>query len=169
MKYPNDEYRAREAQARTWAQNLARHAGWTFASQVTLLPPVLRQGFCDPDADLVVMGMVEDLPRGVISAVSEMRYAALMLQPCVTIAGALTCYFTLLRCAGGKVHSHSGLQLWASRDKGLCLIPDPNGLDPTGQCFALERRGIWPSDRPYAGIGQTAHGLIRGAEILMLS
>lgn len=169
MKYPNAEYRAREAHTRAWAQNLGRHIGWTFTSQVAILPPVLRSGFCDPNAGLIVMGLGGELPRGLFHAVSEIRTAALLLQAGVAVTGSLTCYFSLLRCAEGKVHSHDGLRLWADRRRGFFLIPDPAGLDPLAPCFALDRRGIRPGDRPDTGVGETAHGLIRGAELLLLS
>lgn len=111
MKYKTANYRARETHARTWAQTLAQRAGWTFTSRHELLPPVLCQGFYNPDAHLVVMGSAGDLPWGLKAGVAEARCTTLVVEPVFATAGFINCYFTLLRCAGGNVHWHGGLKL----------------------------------------------------------
>lgn len=169
MKYKNADYRAREAHARTLVQTLAQRAGWTFTSRIELLPPVLWEGFYDPDAHLVVMGSAGDLPWGLKAGVGEARCTTLVAQPGFAMAGYVTCTFTLLRCAGEEVHWHSGLKVWADKDEGLFLVPDPLGHDPDGECFALEPRDIRPCTRPWSTPLESGHGLRRGEQILMLS
>lgn len=169
MKYKSADYRAREAHARSWAQNLAKRAGWTFTNRLELLPPVLRQGFYDPDAHLVVMGSAGDLPWGLKAAVTEARCTALVVEPGFAMVGFFTCTFTLLRCADGQVHWHSGLQLWMSRDERLFLVPDPYGDNPAGECFALESQQIRPCATPWSSLFERGHGLGQAEAILMLS
>ncbi|MEW9853899.1 hypothetical protein [Novosphingobium sp. M1R2S20] len=168
MKYKNDVHRAREAHARDCASKLAAHVGWAFASRPELLPPAVRDYFYEPSAQLVLIPWAGERMVGVESAVRETRCTALILEPGATNAGLATSYFTVVRCAGGKVHRHPALRLWASLSDALCLVPDPYGDDPEGSCFAVSRQGIVPAEAPWTNALEHGFGF-GNADALMLA
>lgn len=168
MKYKNDDYRAREAYARDCAIRLAAHVGWVFASRPELLPPALRDYLCELSAHLIVIPWAGGRLPSIESAVRETRCAALILEGGATNAGLATIYFTVVRCAAGKVQRDTALRLWANASGDLFLVPDPDGRDPEGSCFAVGRRGIAPADAPWTD--PIGHGFGFGnADALMLS
>ncbi len=168
MKYKNDDYRAREAYARDCAIRLAAHVGWVFASRPELLPPALRDYLCELSAQLILIPWAGGRLPAIEAAVRETRCTALILAPGATNTGLSTIYFTIVRCAAGKVHRHAALRLWANASGDLFLVPDPHGDDPHASCFAMGRQGIVPAEAPWTD--PIRHGFGFGnADALMLA
>lgn len=168
MKYKDNVYRAREAHARACAFTLAAHVRWAFASRPELMPPALRDYLCELSAQLILIPWAGGRMGGIEAAVRETRCAAMILEPGATSTGLATIYFTVVRCAGGKVHWHPALRLWANAEGDLFLAPDPDGDDPDGSCFAVRRRGIEPAKTPWSD--PVEHGFGFGkADTLMLA
>jgi hypothetical protein len=151
MKYKNIIHRAREAHARDCAIRMAAHVGWVFESRPELLPPAVRDFFCEPSAELILIPWGGGCLAGIETAVRETRCAALLLEPGATNAGLSTIYFTVVRCAGGKLLRHSALRLWANAEDTLFLVPDPDGDDLDACWFRVSERGIDPSEAPWTG------------------
>jgi hypothetical protein len=101
----------------------------------------LREGLTDPACKLTLLPSAGDLPHGLKAAVAETRTDLLIILPGKTTDGLPTFYFTLLRCAGGEVHMHKPLRLWAGIERQLYLlwiVDDTSGqqwlsfVDPKG-------------------------------------
>jgi len=165
MKYENDEYRASLERAQKAALTFAQLASYEHVKDPTLLPPALREGLNVPSCKLTILPSAGEIPRGVTAAVAECRTDLLIVRTGKTMDGSPTVYFTLLRCAGRTVHLHGPLRLWASTEHGLCLVPDPFGGDPEGQCFALER-GLQPTECPWLTPLEQGLGLSHGDGLL---
>jgi hypothetical protein len=148
MKYKNDEYRAREARAQKGAANLLTLTGYWILGEPVLLHPALQEGLNVTAENLVILPSGGDYPYRLVEAVRETRSTALIIEPGATTAGSSTFYFTLLRCAGGTEHWHRALRLWVDIDRRPYLVPAPDGDEPEGQCFAIDK-GVRPVDRPW--------------------
>lgn len=168
MKYKNDVYRAREAHVRDCAIRLAAYVGWVFASRPELLPAALRDYLCELSAHLIVIPWAGGRLPSIESAVRETRCAALILEAGTTNAGLASIYFTVVRCAAGKVQRHTALRLWANASGYLFLVPDPDGDDPDAGCFTLSRRGVDPAEAPWTGAFEHGFGF-SNADALMLA
>ena len=166
MNYKNAEYRAYLARAQRAALKLAKLACYEHVEDLALLPPALRDGLNVPSRKLTILPSAGDIPHGVTAAVAETRTDLLIVRTGKTMDGSPTVYFTLLRCAGGTVHLHGPLRLWASIERQLYLVPDPCGDDPQGQCFALER-GVHPTERPWSIPIEQGFGLAHGDVLLL--
>lgn len=167
MNYKNDVHPAREAHARDCAIKFAAHVGWVFASRRELLPPGLRDHFCELSAQLILVPWAGGRLLGVEAAVSETRCTALILEPGATNTGFATIYFTVVRCAAGKVQWHTTLRPWANVKGDLFLVPDPDGGDSEGSCFAVDRQGIAPAEAPWTDALEHRFGF-GNADALML-
>jgi len=158
MKYKNDEYRTSLAEAQRLALKLARLACYEHVKDRALLPPALREGLNVPSRRLIILPSAGDIPHGVTAAVAETRTDLLIIRAASSKAATPAFYVTLLRCAGGTVHLHGPLCLWANPERELFLIPDPLGDDRDGQCFALEK-GVHPAERPWTTLVDAGFGL----------
>jgi len=166
VKYENDEYRAYLARAQRAALSLLALACYEHVDESALLPPALRDGLNVPSRRLTILPSAGEIPNGVTAAVAETRTDLLIVRTGKTMEGSATCYFTLLRCAGGTVHLHGPLRLWAGIERQLYLVPDPCGDDPQGQCFALEK-GVHPAELPWATPIEQGFGLAHGDVLLL--
>ena len=166
MKYENDEYRASLAPAQKVALKLAQLASYEHVEEPALLPPALRDGLHVPSRRLTILPSAGEIPRGVTAAVAESRTDLLIVRTGKTMDGSPTVYFKLLHCAGGTVHLHGPLRLWAGIERQLYLVPDPCGDDPQGQCFALAK-GVHPAGRPWSIPLEQGFGLVHGDVLLL--
>ena len=168
MKYKNEEYRAREAEARKGASTLIRLAGFEPVDELALLPPALREGIYIGAPHLLILPSGGDYPYRLESAAAEIRLNVLIVEPGVTTPGNPTFYFSLLRPAGGRMHWHRALRLWIDRDGAPFLVPDRFSETPQGPRFELLPNVLRLSEEPSSQSGRFDLGM-RVADALMLA
>lgn len=168
MKYENEEYRARYGSALLAAQNLATLLCVEIKDEPALLPPALRAGLNAPAGNLVLVPQASLMnDRQFIDAVRETRSTVLVIEPGKTMSGSATYYMTLLLCRKGEVLTVPALKLWLDIERGAYLVPDHNGENPDGECFALDGKGVRPAPPPFAHEVDREFGLAHANAILL--
>src|SRR5690606_33483988 len=99
-------------------------------------------------------------------AVRETRTTVLVIEPGSTTDGRPTFYFTVIICRDGKVEKHPAMRLWASLERDLYLVPDPDGTDPEGECWALHR-GVRAAATPWLTEVERDFGLLHADALLL--
>ncbi len=162
MKYENEEYGARYAHALKAAQNLASLAFYGLVDEPAIMPPALSEALNVPSEYLVLLPTGGDYPFRLEQAVRETRSDVLVVEPDETMQGTPTIYFTLFRCAGGKIHCHRALRLWVGFDRRVYLVPAPGGDDlggdDPGPCFVIAK-GVRLVDAPWTNEVERGLGL----------
>jgi len=166
MKYPTEEYRGRYARALKAATNLATAAMYSTEQAPAFLHPQLREGVNVPAENLCFLPSGGGYPYDLSKAVRETRTTVVVVEPGSTMAGKPTFYFTLILSRGGKFEWHPAKQLWVSRDRKLFLVPDPDGDDPKGECFAVDR-GVRTAATPWPNEVERDFGLMHGDALLL--
>jgi hypothetical protein len=166
MKYPTPEYRSRYARALKAATNLASAAMYRTDRTPAFMPRQLRESMNVPDENLCLLPLAGSYPYGLDRAVRETRTTVLVIEPGSTMAGTPTFYVTVIICRAGKVEWHPARRLWASSERQLFLVPDPEGDEPGGECFALDR-GVRAANVPWSNEAERALGLLHGDALLL--
>ncbi len=166
MKYPTPEFRARYARALKAATNLAAAAMYRTDKVSAFMPRPLRESINVPDENLCLLPSADGYPYHLGEAVRETRTTVLVIEPGSTTAGKPTFYFTAVICRAGKVEWHPAKRLWASIERKLFLVPDPDGEKPKSECFALER-GVREAPLPWSNEAERDLGLMHGDALLL--
>src|SRR5690606_31325196 len=128
----------------------------------------LRTGLNAPSGNLVLVPQASLMnDRQFMDAVRETRSTVLVIQAGRTMSGSATYYMTLLICRKGKVLTYPALQLWVDIEKNAYLIPDPNGEDPDGECFAIDAKGVRSVSPPFAHRVDREFGIAHANAILL--
>lgn len=159
MIYTTPASRANHSHALSAALALAKLAGWRFVSRPELLPRPFADALYDPEADMVLLAWAEGEAFGAVAdALRDIRCSAVMAMPGRTTRGDATLYVSLARCARGEVHWHHGLRLWVNARDVPWLVPDPDGDEPDGACFRLERAPLRPAAPPWMEVDEKDFG-----------
>lgn len=167
MKYPNAEYRARVARAKKAARNLVVKCNWRLVDEPALMPPALCEGLTIRGADLVLIGSGGSHPFGLYDAMREVGVDALIIEPAATMANKPTFAATLLRRRRGTIEKTPCLRFWISGQNACFLLPDPEGDDADGTCFALEANGVNEVERPWGSEKDRAFGRMYADAVLL--
>src|SRR5690606_13083320 len=105
-------------------------------------------------------------PFDLTNAVRDARTTVLLIEPGSTTDGKSTFYFTVIICRHGKVEHHPAMRLWASVERKLYLVPDPDGGEPEGECFVLDR-GVRAAPLPTPTEIERDFGLMHADAVLL--
>ena len=167
MKYPNEEYRARETRAKKAVRNLLTHCNLRVLDGQAFLPPVFREGINVRGADLVLIASGGDRPYGLQEALREVPLDVLIIEPAITLANKPTFAATLLRRRRGQVRTMPCLSFWFDAQNACFLLPDPQGEDPAGACYALGDNGLREVQTPCRSEKDREFGLLQADTMLL--
>lgn len=157
----------RQALAVRGARALARIVDWRFVERPALIPPVLAPYQFDLYADVVLIPAGEGVPRGLGSALSQIRCTAVVVMPGFTTAGHPTWYFIVAYCGAGKLAWHSGLRLFALAEGKVCLVPDPVGASPEAVSFCIDKGRVKPASAPWSSVAEWHAGIAEGDALMV--
>jgi len=166
MKNENDKSRARYARAYKAVQTLCSMLCYRTEQAAAFMPRPLQEGVNFPAENLCLLPTADGYTYDLTDAVRETRTAVLVVEPGSTTDGRPTFYFTLILCRNGEVEQHSAMRLWVSIDKKFYLVPDPDGGDPDGECFALDR-GVRTAAAPWPTTVDRIFGLAHADALLL--
>ena len=167
MKYPNEEYRAREARAKKAVRNLLTHCNLRVLDGQAFLPPIFREGVNVRGADLVLIASGGDRPYGLQEALREVPLDVLIIEPASTMANKPTFAATLLRRRRGHIQIMPCLSFWLDAQNACFLLPDPHGEDPAGACYALGENGLREVQMPCRSEKDRELGLLQADAVLL--
>lgn len=167
MKYPSEEYRARDARAKKAVRNLLTHCNWRVLDGQALLPRVLREGVNVGGADLVLIASGGDHPYGLQEALREVPLDVLIIEPAIRLANKPTFAATLLRRRRGQVRTTPCLSFWFDAQYACFLLPDPQGEEPAGACYALNDNGLREVQTPCRSEKDREFGLVQADAVLL--
>jgi len=166
MKYPDEEYRDRYRCALKAATNLASVACYRTDQPPAFLHPRLREGVNVPAENLTLWPTGGGCPHDLGKAVREARTTVLVIEPGCTTDSRPTFYFTIVICRAGKVEWLPARRLWVDLDRKPYLVPDPDGEEPDGECFAIDR-GVRSVAAPWTNKVERQFGLMHGDVLLL--
>jgi hypothetical protein len=167
MKYPNEEYRAREARAKKAVGHLLTQCNWRVLDPLPFLPPVFREAINVRGADLVLIASGGDHPFGLHEAMREVPLDVLIIEPAKTMENQPTFAATLLRRRKGRIRTTPGLHFWFDALGACFLLPDPHGDDPAGPCYALGENGLREVETPWRNEIVRGLGFVHADAVLL--